>query len=258
VRSPGGWLSCLVWAWLGLSQVCDTLSAADWVDERQVGHYVFRSEFPLRDVEETVAGLVELRKDLEATLGLKCRDKLIIVNLFRNRWSYSAYVREHVPDGVGRQALFVAGPEAGRVFAYRHRDLDTDLRHETTHALLHAALPYVPLWLDEGLAEYFEQPANRRFEGSPHRRAIAWANRFGWTPDLVRLEGLTSAAAMTGDDYRDAWGWIHFMLHGPPAARQALDDYLATIPTGREPTPLSTMLRQQIPNLSGAVREHLR
>ncbi|GIT30210.1 MAG: hypothetical protein Ct9H300mP1_22560 [Planctomycetaceae bacterium] len=31
-----------------------------------------------------------------------------------------------------------------------------DLRHEFTHGVLHSSLKRVPLWLDEGLAEYFE------------------------------------------------------------------------------------------------------
>ena len=46
-------------------------------------------------------------------------------------------------DGTKRRALFVQGTDAGRVYAYRTRDLDTDVRHETTHALLHTALPFV-------------------------------------------------------------------------------------------------------------------
>ena len=37
------------------------------------------------------------------------------------------------------------------------RQFEADLRHECTHALLHAALPYVPLWLDEGLASLYEE-----------------------------------------------------------------------------------------------------
>ena len=42
-----------------------------------------------------------------------------------------------------------------------------------------AALPFVPLWLDEGFAEYFETPAADRASGSPYlaglKRAILQA-----------------------------------------------------------------------------------
>lgn len=247
-------LTCLI-----VGVVCVPLPiSAEWVDEQQYGIFVFKSEFALRNTPAVVAGLGELQKDIEATLDLKCGEKLVYVHLFSNRWSYNQYVRREIPEGVGRPALFVAGIAFNRVFAYRHRDLETDLRHETTHALLHSALPYVPLWLDEGLAEYFESPANRRVEGSPHRNSLKWAIRFGWRPDLARLEGKTRLAELTGDDYRDAWGLIHFMLHGPPEARAALDEFLTAIPTGREPVPLSQSLRQRIPDLERQIIEHLR
>ena len=231
---------------------------AEWVDEQRHGVFVFRADFPLRDIASTVTDLVELQKDIEATLGLQCRDRDIYIYLFRSRWGYSQFIRREIPDGASRPALFVAGQEFSRVYAYRHRELDIDLRHETTHALLHNALPYVPLWLDEGLAEYFESPVNRRFDGSPHRRELVWACRLGWKPHLAGLEARTNQAQMTGDDYRDAWGWVHFMLHGPPEAREALDEFLATIPTGREPIPLSLGLKRRLPDLESRVIAHLR
>lgn len=248
------------WCWGGLLLLLGvtTSQAADWVDQQAVGNFVFRADFPLRDVAETVTDLTELQKDIEATLDLRCRDRTILMHLFRNQWTYSQYVRRHVPDGAGRPALFTAGADAGRVYAYKRRGLDVDLRHETTHALLHNALPYVPLWLDEGLAEYFEMPVNRRFEGSPHRRSLQWAIRFGWKPDLASLEAFSKQSDLRGEHYRDAWGWVHFMLHGPPEARAALDEFLQTIPTGREPTPLSISLKRRLPDLERRIVDHLR
>jgi hypothetical protein len=235
------------------------VTAAGWVDEQQHGLFVFRSDFPLRDVADIVAELGELQKDIEATLGIQCQAKPIEIYLFRSRWSYSSYVRKHVPDGDGRQALFVAGNEVGRVYAYRRIELDTDLRHETTHALLHNALPYVPLWLDEGLAEYFENPMALRVDRAAHRGELSRTIRFrGWKPNLAELEAKRELSEMRAAEYRDAWGWVHFLLHGPPEARAALDEFLSTIPTGREPTPLSISLRRRLPDLDRQVADHLR
>lgn len=235
-------------------------AGADWADQQQVGIFLFRADFALRDVADIVEDLHELQKDIEATLDLRCREKEVQIHLFRSQWSYSQYLRRNIPEGAGRPALFVAGAnqDPGRIYAFRRRGLDTDLRHETTHALMHNALPYVPLWLDEGLAEYFEMPVNRRFDGSPHRRSLQWAIRLGWKPDLARLEAVPTQRQMTGEHYRDAWGWVHFMLHGPPEARAALDEFLATIPTGKEPTPLSVSLKRRLPNVERLVIEHLR
>lgn len=248
-----------LWLMASLAVFASPLVAAPWVEERQWGLYVFHSEFALSDVQELVQELGELQKDIESTLELRCSDKPIHIYLFRSRSSYLSHLRQNFPEGVNQQALFLAGNDAGRVYAYRSRTLSVDLRHETTHALLHNALPYVPLWLDEGLAEYFEMPVRLRVDQHPHRSALRWAVRLGtWRCDLAELEAKRSLSSMTRNDYRDAWAWVHFMLHGPPEARAALEEFLATIPTGREPTPLSISLPRRLPDLERRIIQHFR
>lgn len=233
-------------------------AASGWLEERELGPFVIRSEFALRDVAELVSDLGDLQADIERQLGLTCEPQEIQIHLFRSRFTYVDYVSKRVPDGTKRQALFVQGTDAGRVYAYRHRGLDTDVRHETTHALLHTALPYVPLWLDEGLAEYFEVSPGLREKQHPHHRDIKLAIRFGWKPGLERLEAKREMLDMNAKDYRDAWAVIHFILHGPPAAREALADYFREIHSGAAPKPLSQHLRRRITNLDQRIIEHLK
>ena len=57
-----------------------------------------------------------------------------------------------------RRAFFLAQGSRQVVYTYFNPQLEVDLRHEATHALLHLAIAELPLWLDEGLAEYFEVP----------------------------------------------------------------------------------------------------
>jgi len=234
-------------------------TARSWADEQQIGVYVFHSEFALRNIADLIDELGELQKDIESTLELKCGEQPVHVYLYRTRFGYSQAVKRYVDGAGNRRAMFIAGNDVGRVFAYWSMSLATDLRHETTHALLHNALPYVPMWLDEGLAEYFEVPVRQRVDGNPHRaelkRAIGWS---GWQPNLATLEAKRSLASMSADDYRDSWGWVHFMLHGPPEARAALEEFLETIPSGREPTPLSISLQRRLPDLDRRVIQHLR
>jgi hypothetical protein len=242
-----------------LAAPASSLAAGQWADEQQLGVYSFHSEFPLRDIERLVEELGDLQKDIECTLDLRCAERPIHVYLFRSRSGYLQAVKRHVPAGSRFQAMFIAGNDFGRVYACRGLELDTDLRHETTHALLHNALPYVPLWLDEGLAEYFEVPVGQRVDRHSHRSSLRWAIRFGnWRADLAQLEAKHELKTMSGSDYRDAWGWVHFMLHGPPEARAALEQFLETIPTGREPTPLSISLQRRLPDLDKRVVQHLR
>ena len=233
-------------------------AATGWVEERELQPYLIRSEFALRDVAELVSDLGDLQADIERLLSLKCEPTEIQIHLFRSRFTYTDYLSKRIPEGTKRQALFVQGTDAGRVYAYRHRGLDTDVRHETTHALLHSALPYVPLWLDEGLAEYFEVSPGQREKHHPHQAELKLAIRFGWKPTLEKLESQREMLEMSGKDYRDAWGVIHFILHGPPAAREALTAYLEEVQSGKAPTPLSQHLRRRIPNLDQKIIEHLK
>jgi hypothetical protein len=232
---------------------------AAWVEERELGPYLIRSEFALRDVQALVDDLGDLQADLERMLHLKCEPGEIQIHLFRNRWSYNDYLSKRVPDGTKRQALFVQGTDAGRVYAYRHRGIETDVRHETTHALLHTALPYVPVWIDEGFAEYFEVPPGQREKHNPHQGELKWAIRFGWRPRIEKLEAKQDLLDMNSkEDYRDAWGIVHFLLHGPPAAKEALAEYFEEIQSGKKPDPLSQHLRRRIPNLEQQIVDHLK
>ena len=229
-----------------------------WAEERELGPYLIRSEFPLQDVHELVQNLGDLQAEIEKTLGLRCQPQAIQIHLFNSKRSYNQYISIRVPEGVNRRALYVPGTDAGRVYAYRDKELDTDVRHETTHALLHTALPYVPIWIDEGFAEYFEVPAGRREKGNPHRGELQNAIRFErWKPNIAYLESKRELLDMKKLEYRDSWGIVHFMIHGPVEAREALAAYFEEIQSGDVPTPLSQSLRQRIPNLEQAIVEHL-
>ncbi len=233
-------------------------NAVRWAEEREIGPYHFRSEFPLHDVQGLVQDLGDLQEDIEKTLNVTCQPQAIHIYLFNSKRSYDQYVRVRIPEGVNRQALYVPGTDAGRVYAYRHRDLETDVRHETTHALLHTAFPYVRIWIDEGLAEYFEVPQSLRVKGHSHRAELRTAiSRQRWTPNIENLESKRKLMDMNRNDYRDSWGIVHFLLNGPPDAREALDQYFEEVLSGAEPTPLSKLLRQRIPRLDQAIVDHL-
>lgn len=232
---------------------------SDWAAEFAAGNFLFRSEFPLSDVQDLVDDIEQLQKDLEETLGLECSDREIQIHLFRTRYSYQRYLSVRVPQGAKRQAFYMPGTDAGRIYAYRHRGMETDVRHETTHALLRNALPYIPLWLDEGLAEYFEVPAAQRKQGEGHLADLRLAIRMrGWTPDLTRLEAKRDFLEMRGREYRDSWGMIHFFLHGPAEAQQAFLTYLQAIEDGEVPAPLSQTLQETLPDYEREIIRHLR
>ena len=101
--------------------------------------------------------------------------------------------------------------------------------------LLHSVLKFVPLWLDEGLAEYFEC---RRMEGpQPQARPEGCdAREAAVQPDLARLETLRAKSSeMNRADYQESWAWVYL-----DAARQAGGEEGAArlpAPAARTPNP---------------------
>ena len=231
---------------------------ARWPDERTTGPFHVHANFSLNDFGAVLQDLALLPDDVSEILGIAPPGEVIHVYLFNRRSVYQEYMRRYFPDLPERRALFIKERGPGMVFAYLSDELETDLRHECTHALLHATLPMVPLWLDEGIAEYFEVPRGDRSENSPHLSAVRWRCRLGLPPDIEKLEALGDLASMTGGNYRDAWAWVHFMIHGDVAAREELRRYLADIAARTPPGDLSRRLAARLTDRDRQFSRHIR
>lgn len=229
-----------------------------WPDERAAGPFLCHADFSLAGNEHLVVELAQLQRDLAPLLGRRQLAEPIHLFLFADQATYRAYLKQYFPGVPDRRALFVKGRGPGMVFAHRNSDFEVDVRHECTHALLHATRSNVPLWLDEGLAEYFEAPPDERSFDSPHLRLVRWSTRVGRTPRIEALEGLDNVEAMGRGEYRDAWAWVHFMLHGPTAAREEMIAYLDDLAAQRSTAPLSKRLRARLPDLERQFLDHFR
>ena len=230
-----------------------------WADVREMGPITIRSEFPLdARAADALNQLPPTRAAIERSLGLSIPDKPIEITLFRGRASFDRYVRARIPEGAGRSALFVQGVDAGRVYAHHGPRMHVDVRHESAHALLHSALPYVPLWLDEGLAEYFEVAPQYRYRGHPSLGPLKRAAWFRWRPNLARLEAISDLRDMGEDEYRESWAWAHLMMHGPQPARAALRAYLDEIARGGFPGALRPRLARAVGDPEAALVRHIR
>ena len=233
--------------------------AADgWADQRVAGPFVCRATFRLDDYVGLFDELARLQHELVRVLGIEPTREPIELYLFHDKSTYRRFLRRQFPNVPYRQALFVKNGGPGRVFAHLHREFEIDLRHECTHALLHASLPMVPLWLDEGLAEYFEMPEVERASGHAHLAALRWNMRLGMIPSLESLEAKRSLSEMGGQEYRSSWAWVHYMLHGPSEAHRELVGFLADIGAGTPPGKLSARLEQKIPGAQRQLVQHFK
>lgn len=231
---------------------------AEWVDQRQVGPFVFQATFDLTPHEATLNELTELERELRRVLAIGPCQQPITVLILRDEAEHRACLARHFPEAPYRRALFVRQDGRATVFAYRHSELAIDLRHECTHALLHADLSMLPLWLDEGLAEYFEMPAAERALGNPHADALKWNMRLGFVRSLKSLEAKQQLEDLSARDYQFAWAWTHFLLHGPKPATEQLWAYLGSIRRSEPPGLMSARIEQALPDSDRELVRHFR
>src|SRR5262249_46851982 len=116
-----------------------------------------------------------------------------------------------------------SGPDRRRlVFADDGGRTPSVAQHEYLHSLLDAAYPEAPLWLNEGLAEYFSTFTSgdgRAHAGVPVRGHVEWLE----THDLMPLRqlfaiGQSSPEYHEGDRrgtfYAQSWALTHLLLSG--------------------------------------------
>jgi len=235
-------------------------SAVAWTDSRQVGPFIIQATFPLAQYEKLFHELPDLERELIRTLGISAAKQPIYVFLFSDVEQYREFTQKQFPKVPYRSALFVVDGGVPGVYTYRKADLDIDLRHECPHALLHASLPVVPLWLDEGLAKYFEMPAGQRAFDHPYFDDLKWkwSLRLGMVRTIESLEERDDLSQMDAADYRYSWAWAHFMLHGPAAAHQTLVQYLACYQQSTPPGKFSVRLAEAVPNPTEQMIQHFK
>ncbi len=233
-------------------------AAIPWVDQRTVGPFRCHAGFDLHAYAGLLDDLHNLQSDLVRMLRIRPAETPIDIYLLSDGASYRELVEQRLPRVPYRRALYVKQGASSQVFVYRQDQLPVDLRHESTHALLHAVLDMVPLWLDEGLAEYFEVRPGQRVYGNPHLPKLKWNMRIGIIPSLASLEKKRRVEEMGVLEYRFSWAWVHFMLHGPARVHWELIRYLADIQAGTPPGRLSQRLADAIPDVEQRMVDHFK
>ena len=223
-------------------------------DDLKRDHPLFKDLEGLRD---------QIAKELHVPAGTTP----IQVYLFEDQPRFEKFMRatdEKLPTD--RRAFFMAPqrPMGGAAdllvytFWGKNDRIQQDLRHELTHALLHSVLREVPMWLDEGLAENFELPPETRGVNTTHVECFRRAIQDGtFKADLARLEGLTKIKDMNAAEYREAWAWVHLMLHSTPEAKKVLRNYLTQLKTNPYPGALAPRLAVVFPSPAEALKKHL-
>lgn len=179
------------------------------------------SNFELSGHDSLVDELIEQQHRLAAATGLSfSAAKLPIdVYLFEDAESFDDFTSRSNVAFASRRAFFVKSDSMLNVYAQWGDRVAEDLRHEVTHGYLHSVAPSLPLWIDEGLAEYFEV--------GPGTGGLNWAHieflnnaltEDQWSPSLGRMEAMHDPTKFSQVHYAEAWLWTHFLLSSDSTA----------------------------------------
>lgn len=218
-----------------------------------------RSEVPVGEVggRQILEQMLTLCRDVEAALSIPSPSQPVQVNLFKSRASFEAFLLPRIPSAAGRSAIYVDDPDGGQIYLWDHSGIEQDVRHECAHAILHQAFPGIPLWLDEGLAEYFEVRQVGGAGDHPYLHELKTTlNRESVLP-LETLEALEHVDQMSSEDYRSAWAWVHFLMHGPEAVQAEFRQYLSQLAANPNADRMSKRLRAKMPDMDVQLIRHL-
>lgn len=226
---------------------CASVQTQPTVPTRHVaerGQMLLYSDFELASDHRLLDELQQVREDLVTALQLPTTEERIFFYLFEDPGDYDRFMRLHYPELPPRRAYFIQTDTRLIVYAQWGDHIVEDLRHEATHGWLHAVVPHIPVWIDEGIAEHFEVPRSLAGFHAAHANLLLAEHRAGrWQPNLAALEQRQTLHEMSQLNYAESWAWVHFLLHSDPPNRELLTRYLRELAAYPEVPPLSARMR---------------
>jgi hypothetical protein len=207
--------------------------------------------------------LVALSRQLHFDLGVPEYSVPTRIYLFESFDGFRNYLLREVPGlhlssyDVQREGLFLLRNGRPYLFVFGSCGPSRMLRHEFVHAVLNTSHPRLPIWLDEGLAEYYAED-DPLTANQAHRDYLARRRRWGWRPSLARLQRRTYMQQFNGADYAESWSWMHFLQNGPAEVRGVLPAYLADLRAGRPEPNLPDRVSDCVTDPRDAWYEHFR
>lgn len=220
---------------------------------------VIRSDFHIPSQHRLVEELALKRMDMSDQLKLPLSNEPINVYVFKKKNDFRAYMDREHSEFPNRRAFFVKNDTTMKIYAYWGDKIGEDLRHEAAHGYLHSVIPNLPLWLDEGIAEYYECPRGSHGFNREHVYLLNESFRRGdWAPNLSELQAIEDPVEMNQLQYAESWLWVHFLLENENGDEQVLQDQLARLRMSAESEPLTKFVDKKINDKDVAVIEHLK
>jgi Flp pilus assembly protein TadD len=189
------------------------------------------------DLEQLRSALAQLDPDLK--LGSPTPTWIYV---FKDTSSFAPYRLTYQGRPQTGEGYFVAHPYGNHaaINADPRRNATRIIYHEYLHEVLANNYPDLPLWLNEGLAEYystFEVVGGAAKIGQPIPLHVVWLMRNALIP-LPQLLALDTSARdynegdRRGVFYAESWALVHFLL-SKPERRQQTTELLRDLASGK-------------------------
>jgi len=208
-------------------------------------NFITYSDAPESKAREVVADLERFRATLDLFHpGFSVASvRPTYVYVFRNDVDYKPYKPSVNGRLINVDGYFQPGPDANYV-SLNVTAGPAPLRivhHEYTHYFLENNLAHVPVWLNEGIAEFystFEGDARTAKVGLPVREHVAGLTAAGIMP-LAELFAVTESSSVFNEEkrvgpfYGTSWALVHYLMAGGDEHRLRIDVILEQLRLGR-------------------------
>jgi len=205
--------------------------------------FTLYSAAPAKHASEISLGL----EQYHAVLTSRCAGRALpspvptFIFVFKDERGLAPYQSFPADPPAGSDGYFLQREDAQYIAVSAREEVTRTIYHEYAHAIFATAWPGAPLWLQEGLAEYystFRTDAGGILVGEPLKEHARTLHSTPWLPfaELMRLD---ADAAVYRDAeknpifYAQAWILTHFLFHGlHDAGAEAIDRYITLLGTG--------------------------
>ncbi|HET9299765.1 MAG TPA: tetratricopeptide repeat protein, partial [Candidatus Polarisedimenticolaceae bacterium] len=229
-------------------------------------HFTFYTNANETRVRELASNLERLVELLASRKGAKASPVPTAIYVFRDDKTFQPYKRN--PDGSVKSldGFFVKDDLSNYVALDASTPTPRIVLHEYLHQFNAYNFPPLPVWLNEGLAEFFSTfstSAKGAQVGRPVQEHVLWLRQNKLIP-LPRLFAVThddpeyNEQSKQGVFYAESWALVHLLLLGDQATHgRQLTDFIDRLNQGQSPTQAMAVLGD-IPALQKRLEGYVR
>jgi Flp pilus assembly protein TadD len=219
----------------------------EWIELRSANFTLFTNagESYTRRIAADLERLRDVLAQLAPGVALNSPTPTYIF-VFKNGAAFAPYQRTYGGKLVEAGGYFLSTTQLANYVAIngdRRGDERAIIYHEFLHYVLRNQYTSLPLWLNEGLAEYystFEATDTEAKIGLPIVEHVAWLRKNPLIP-LASLFAIDedspeyNESSRRGAFYAESWALVHYLISGSPERRHQAAEYLRLAQAGAPP-----------------------